>query len=135
MVEYDPLYHHVEPLVAQRLDSWVNSPPRGPTSGTWANTALADRRELVWAVATLVGDHAAQQLEDEMPASRIAYVSNRLVTEHSEAWRGLAEAYANLSPGALRRKLYRLTEVVSGVVTTEVQARPDPGSYNTSPNV
>jgi hypothetical protein len=121
MAEFS-LSRHVESSMANRVETWIGSPPRGPSTGAWANTSLADRREFLWAMATQLGDFIALRSADMPPCSWIVYASERMGMEHPEAWRGFSSAHEGHERESRERKIYRLSSLVAGVVTTTVVA-------------
>ncbi len=131
MVEY--LFNRsTDALSAARVEAWIGLPPRGPIGGSWAGVPLPDRRELTWGLATQLADLAALRAEGGPPVPMLGYVATRMAQDHPRVWDRLRAAYAK-HPSGLERKVYRLAELLSGVVSTQVRAMP--GSLASRPNV
>lgn len=127
MVEY-VFAHHVEPSGADTLEEWVGSPPRGPATGAWANTPLADRREVTWAMATILGDYIAIHSNSEPDQPFMSYLTVRMAAEHPASWIRFASTHHRNRLASLQRRLYRLENAVRDVVVSTIMTCADNGA-------
>ncbi len=126
--------HSVDARAYARVECWVGYPMRGPCSTAWTRLPMEYRRELVWAMGTQLADLETLRTSGEVHVSLLPYVSTRLSREHPAAWDRMQTEYGPEAPG-LERKLYRLANALSGVVTTEVPSATSDGPRMSSPNV